>query len=877
MSIGPGARFGAYAVRSLIGAGGMGEVYRAHDSRLGRDVALKVLPEAFVADSDRLARFKREAHLLASLNHPNIAAIYGLEEAEGTPALVLELVEGPTLAEQLAQGPLPFEDALAVARQIASALDGAHEQGVVHRDLKPANIKVRGDGTVKVLDFGLAKALDRDTAPSDASMSPTLSLAGTRVGMILGTAAYMAPEQARGKVVDKRADIWAFGCVLFEMLAGRKPFDGSDVSEILAGVIKSDPAWALLPAETPAAVRRLLTRCLQKDPKRRLRDVGDAALEIDEALAAGAVDGAAHASGPRSRERPAWAVMLLVAVTAAVALTMAMRSTPSAAPELRLQIDTPPPASIALAMGFSVSPDGGTVAFQGRGETAAQIFVRRLGSESAEPVPNTERAGTMVQWSPDSRSLLFTADRKLRRVDIAGGNLQIVADTPSGFGASWGATGTVLVVLGNSAPVSAVAAAGGDVREVTRLEADHASHRFPDFLPDGRRFLFYVVGPPAVRGIYLGALDGTARRLFDAETAGIFMAPNSVLYGRGRTLMAQRIDVDAATRIGEPVPVVEGIAMNPDVFASMAASVSDAGLIAYRTAHEPVSRLVWFDRAGKEVGVIGGVPPNLRGRPDLSPDGRSAVIVNEIDGNADIWLVELDRATSRRLTLDPANDGGPVWAPDGRRIAFYSGRRSGGGGRNDLYVKALDGAGPEEPVLENGENNNLRDWSPDGRLLLYTGQTAATARDIWAMPVDGDRTPVLVVSTPFEEANPRFSPDGNWIAYQSNETGRVEVFVRAFPRGRSWQISTDGGGRPQWTQGGREVVYQFGGRLMSVALQLDAKAQTVRAAAPVALFSLSGNADVTPTADGRRFLVRLPVDDITASPTTLLINWAGAS
>ena len=879
MSLSPGARLGAYNVLSSIGAGGMGEVYRARDTRLERDVALKILPEAFVADAERLARFKREAHLLASLNHPNIAAIYGLEDAGSTPAIVMELVEGPTLAERIAGQPLAVDDALAIARQIVSALDAAHERGIVHRDLKPANIKLRDDGTVKVLDFGLAKVMEGDAASSDSSMSPTLSIAGTRVGVILGTAAYMAPEQARGRLVDKRADVWAFGCVLFEMLAGRRPFDGSDISEVLAGVIKSDPDWALLPVETPSAIRRLLGRCLEKDPKRRLRDIGDAQAEMDDALQAPPASPRPLATASRTRERIAWGAALLATAAAAVVLTITLRPAQSL-PQLRLQIDADAPVNIAQALAFALSPDGRTAAFLGRnGANQTQIWLRGLDSESATPLPGTERAGNM-QWSPDGRSLVFGADQKLRRVDASGGNLQVLADGVAGFGLSWGAGGEILFTRGNSSPISRVLSSGGAVVEVTRLEKDHATHRFPIFLPDGRRFLYYVVGPSYVRGLYLGVLGGESRRLFDAETAGVFLPPDRILYGRGNTLVAQRIDLEGARPIGDPVAVAEGIAINSAVFASIGVSVSASGTIAYRTAPDQLSRLVWFDRTGRQMNAVEGPPFAMPARVfDLSPDGRRAAIVRTVDGNEDIWVVDLERGTQRRMTSDPVADAGPVWSPDGTRIAFYTGRRSGGGAVNDLYVKAPDQTDAERPLLETAENKNLGDWSYDGRYLAYANQTPTTRRDIWVLPVDGPRTPVPVVRTPAEEASPAFSPDGRWIAYQSDETGRAEIFVRPFMReGSSVQVSTGGGSNPNWTQGGAEIVYRDpDGQVTAIPVAIDERADTVRAGMSVRLFRLPPNSAAVPTRDGRRFLVRVPLDETPASPITILLNWSGRS
>ena len=883
MSLSPGARLGGHEVQSLIGAGGMGEVYRARDLTLGRDVALKVLPDGLAADPERVARLRREAHLLASLNHPNIAAIYGLELGGDAPALVLELVDGPTLADRLALQPFPLDEALGVARQIAAALEAAHEHGIIHRDLKPSNIKLRDDGTVKVLDFGLARFVETAEAGAPgktsgavagtASLSPTITSPAlmTGAGMILGTAAYMAPEQARGRAVDTRADIWAFGCVLFEMLAGRRPFDGGDVTDVLASVIKSDPDWTLLPEATPAPVRRLLARCLQKDPKRRLRHIGDAVADIDEALAAPAGVPRDRADRARTRERLAWSAALVAAAAAAAALMVAMRPTP-APPEMRLQVATPAPPDLDGAMAFALSPDGSAIAYVIRSADTTQIWIRRFDAQSATVLEGTERA-SMMRWSPDGRSLAFGAAGRIRRVDVSGGNLQALTDGTSGFGISWGRDGSILFARGNASPISRVSASGGSASEVTRLETGHTGHRFPDVLPDGRRFLYYVLGTADVRGIYLGQLDGESRRLFDAETAGVFLAPDYVLYGRGNTLVAQRVDLDTARPVGDPVAVAEGIATSPTLFASIALSVSDAGTIAYRTANPPLSRLVWLDRTGSEIGAVAGPPQAVLRNLALSPDDRSAAVVRVTDNNEDLWIVDLERSTWRRLTFDPADDVGPAWSPDAARIAFYSGRRSGGGGINDLYVAQVGQPGADQPLLEDAENKNLGDWSPDGRYLLYASQSPERARDIRALPLDGDRTPIALVQTRFEETSPTFSPDGRWIAYQSSETGRAEVYVRPFLReGAAVQVSTGGGTVPRWAAPG-EIVFRSDAGAMAVAVTVDGTGETIRAATPVRLFELSPNASIVPASDGRRFLVRLPLDDAVASPITLLLNW----
>ncbi len=915
MALTTGTRIGPYEIASQIGAGGMGEVYLARDTRLNRDIALKILPDAYAADPDRLARFTREAQLLASLNHPNIAAIYGLEEQPakaglhthgraGTSdvgagfsrpilALALELVGGPTLAERIAEGPLPVAEALAIARQIAAALEAAHEHGVIHRDLKPANIKVTDDGVVKVLDFGLAKlaqpaeaglhnrAAGAGFSRPEATASPTLTSPAmmTGVGVILGTAAYMAPEQAKGRPADKRADVWAFGGVLYEMLTGRAPFAGDDVPDTLANVLKRDPDWAALPADTPPAVRALLMRCLEKDRRKRVSDIAAAIFALDEAgrlvgAAVAPVVAPAIVSRPSVLRRAAVPVaMLLVGAALAAAAAAYLRPAPAEAPEMRLQIVTPQPGVGSAPLSFALSPDGQSIVFSAGAEGTAPLWLRTLGSEVARPLSGTEGA-LFPFWSPDGRSIGFFADQKLKRMDVAGGSAQTLADAPNQYGATWGADGVILFSAANTAPLYRVPASGGQPPvEATRIEAPgQAAHRRPHFLPDGRRFLFFATGAPDVQGVFVGTLDSMdATRLGDADTAAVFVPPDWVLFGRGESLYGQRVDPQAMTPLGDPVLVADAVAQNPTTFASVALSASRAGLFAYRTPVEAARELVWVGRQGAQTGTLGTISGLGGAVPSLSRDGRTVAVQRVVDGNLDIWLIETARGVLRRFTFDAANDNAPTWSPDGSRIAFNSGRK--GGGLNDLYEKSLSG-GAEQVLLESTENKNISDWSPDGRFVLFSIQNPKTARDIWALPLDGDRKPFVVVQTSFEETFPRFSPDGRWIAYQSNETGRAEVFVQPFPGpGRSWQISTDGGTGHQFRADGRELYYRApDNRLMAVPLMLDAKGVTVDAGNPVALFPLRPGA-LAATSDGQRFLINQPTGDATASPITVVLNW----
>jgi len=887
VTLAPGTRLGAYDVIALIGAGGMGEVYRAKDSKLHRDVALKVLPDLWANDSDRLARFQREARVLASLNHSQIAAIYGVEEVEGVHALILELVEGPTLADRIAQGPIPLDEALPIARQIAEALEAAHELGIVHRDLKPANIKLRQDGTVKVLDFGLAKALGGDSSTAHVSMSPTITSPAmmTGAGVILGTAGYMAPEQAKGKPADARSDIWAFGVILYEMLTGQSGFGGETMVEILSGVLKSDPDWAALPATTPPQVRSLIRRCLQKDRARRLRDIADARFQLEEALneSPGPTRaGPTPASARSSRERPLWmAAMFVVAIAASSITALYLRRVPIEAPETRFQIVTPPTEAGGLTQ-LAISPDGRQVVFSATTGGKTQIWLRPFDSETAQPIAGTE-GGRYPFWSPDSRSIGFFAEQKLKRIGIAGGTAQTLADggsdNTSTYGGTWNADGTILFAPSNLAPIYRIPATGGKAVEATRLDAPRQlAHRFPQFFPDGRHFLFYATGAAGVQGVYVGSLDSLdTQRLFDADTAAVFAPPDHVLFVRQETLFAQRLNLEGLQLVGDPFPVTERVVVNPNNFASVALSASAAGPLAYRTAIPEPRQLIWVDRSGRQLGTVGDPDTAEPGNIRLSPDGRTVALNRRVGGNTDVWLIDTARGVPRRFTFDAAVDQGAIWSSDGSRIAFHSSRKAGG--LYDLYQKPVAGAGAEEILFESSENKNIHDWSVDGRFVLFANQSPKTARDLWALPLGGDRKPFVVVQTGFEENVARFSPDGRWVTYQSNESGRNEVYIQPFPgAGRNWQFSTKGGINAQWRGDGQEIFYLApDNRLMASRVTFAANGTIVEAGTPVALFTMRPGSQYAAAPDGQRFLINMPLEDAATPPITVVMNWKAGS
>jgi serine/threonine protein kinase len=870
VSLTPGSRLGAYDVLALIGVGGMGEVYRAKDSKLHREVALKVLPDLWSDNPDRLARFQREAEVLASLNHPHIAAIYGLEEAAGVRALVLELVEGPTLADRIRHGPIPVDEALPIARQIAEALEAAHELGVVHRDLKPANIKLREDGTVKVLDFGLAKAMAGDPQ-TDLSQSPTIMSPATMTGagVILGTAAYMAPEQARGKPADARSDIWAFGVVLYEMLTGKSAFGGDTMVEILGGVLKSDPDWAALPVATPSNIRSLLRRCLQRDRTRRLRDVADARFQIEEALSEPTGPAAAPAAARTPRERPLWmAGILLAAIAASLVTFVFVRGVPADAPEIRLQIVTPPGTDLAS---FAISPDGRHVVFQATAEGKSQLWLRPLGSETAEPLPGTEN-GSLPFWSPDGQSIGFFEGRQLKRSDITGGLVRTLVSSPNDRGGTWNDEGVIVFAPSSTGPLYRVPAGGGSAVEVTRVDPPRQTgHRFPRFLPDGRHFLFFALGTPESQGVYLGSLDSMdARRLFQADGAAVFAPPDQVLFPREGALWAQRLDPDTLEPVGDSLPVAKSVAVDPNLFANVALSASAAGPVAYR-ASGVQGQLTWFDRSGRQIGTVGGRDMDQPADIRLAPDGRSVAFRRMVAGNIDVWLMDIARGILRRFTSDPAREYETAWSPDGSRIAFSSDRN----GVLDLYEKAVDRAGAESLLLESPEHKNIYDWSLDGRYILYTSQSAKTGEDLWVLPLEGDRKPLAVAQTTFQEVNARFSPDGRWIAYATNESGRTEIHVQPFPGpGAKLQISTTGGNLPEWRRDGREIFYFGpGNRLMAVPVMLSPNGTTLEAGPPVVLFAMRPGSEFAASPDGQRFLINTVPEDAATPPITVVLNW----
>jgi Tol biopolymer transport system component len=857
-ALAPGVRFGPYEITSLLGAGGMGEVYRARDSKLNRDVAIKVLPVSLASDAQYMARFEHEAQVLASLNHPNIATVYGIEQG----ALVMELVEGSDL-----HGPLPLEETIPIARQIALGLEAAHERGVVHRDLKPANIKITPAGVVKLLDFGLAKSAVENISPSP-SISPIPAPALTQAGMIVGTAAYMSPEQARGKRVDKRTDIWAFGVVFYEMLTGERPFgDGQTLTDTLASVVRDPPDLAKLPADTPPHIRQLLVRCLRKDVQTRLRDIGEARVLLDDT----GVNQAGEISAPKTPRRSglAW-IAAAIAVVAIVAFLL--RRPADEVRTLRLSVLPPEKTSFWAISLPAISPDGRHIAFATRAEGKSQLWIRDLDAPSARLLAGADGAVDPF-WSPDSRSVAFFTPGKLRKADLDGSPILTICDAADGRGGSWNQNDEIVFAPSFGSPLSRVSAAGGTATPVTTLEeaASETSHRFPWFLPDGRHFLFTARSEkPENTAIYTGDLQSKDRHFLIATASNaVYSPPGFLLFMRERTLMAQAFDAADLRTTGEPFPVADQVDYVAGNIQGQFA-VSQTGVLAYTSGGGSLrSQMTWLDRTGAPVGKVGA--PGIMQAPAISPNGET-VAVDRLDaplGTYDIWLQDLAHGTDSRFTFDPGNDTFPVWSPDGSRILFSSNRT----GKYGLYEKAATGEGKEDLLYETAGVTLPTDWS-DSRFAIFFNTAPKSGNDLWVLPFSGDRKAFPFLQTAFSETHGRLSPDGRWLAYESNETGVSKVYVQTFPgKVGKWQVSSEGGTRPVWSRNGKELFYIAGdNKMMAVNVKSDAgfehgvpKPLFDTRTAPTALYDV--------TRDGQRFLMLNAAEQEPSAPMAVVVNW----
>ena len=889
MALSPGVRLGPYEVQSLLGSGGMGEVYRAHDSRLDRTVAIKVLPAHVVDEPDVRLRFEREAKTLAALSHPHICPVFDVGQQDGIHFLVMEHLEGVTLADRLTKGPLPIDQVFHHAIDIADALDKAHRQGIVHRDLKPGNIMLTRSGA-KLLDFGLAKLQPASGPVAGVGIAATVTSPLTGQGTILGTLNYMSPEQVEGKDADSRSDLFAFGAVVHEMATGKKCFGGHSAASVIAAILEREPpAMSTLQPLTPRALDHVVSRCLAKDPDERWQTAADVMRELKWIS-----DGATHAVPaaavrPGNKERLAWAAGFAVVSALAVVLGLrAFRANPGA-PEMRVDIATP---ATTDPVSFAMSPDGQKVVFSALSDGQPRLWLRSLDSTTASTLPGTERGRTPF-WSPDGRSLGFFADGTFKRLDILTGSITDLPNAVTSTGGTWNSDGAILFGIGGIQSIWHVPATGGDPRPVTPAGA--GSHRRPHFLPDGRHFVYHVAGNPDVRGVYVGTLDGSgARRLLDDGSHAVYAA-GYLFYVLQSTLVARPFDPARTDFTGEPVRLAEQIAI---MAGSAALSVSAEGSIAYRAGDATggvgalgLRQLTWIDRSGKPLDTLADAA--AAAAPALSPDGRRVAVFRAINApNADIWLLEANRDGRTRFTTNPEIDAFPVWSPDGREIVFQSYKKSAG----DLYRMSVGGSGSEVLILTTSGVTHPMDWSRDGRFLLYRSQplTSQTSEwDLWAVPVDGEpgasrgpakeRNPFPVVQTDFDDRDGQFSPDGNWIAFESNESGRYEIYLQPFPGpGARVPVSAAGGAQVRWRRDGTELFYiALDGRMMAVPIRLGSgKPPEIGAAAPLFMTKVGGaipqgvtRQQYDVSADGQRFLMNTLIEEATASPIRLILNW----
>jgi serine/threonine protein kinase len=873
MPLSAGDRLGSYEIVYSIGKGGMGEVWKARDPQLGRDVAIKVSAQQFTD------RFEREARAIAALNHANVCTLYHI----GPNYLVMEYIEGTTLAERIKEGPIPLEEALAIAKQIADALEAAHEKSIVHRDLKPANVKIRPDGSVKVLDFGLAKAGEAQEVTAD---SPTMML-GTQAGLILGTAGYMSPEQARGKEVDKRADIWAFGVVLYEMVTGKRLFEGETVSDSLAAVLTLEPDLT----HVPAKVHRLLRRCLEKDPRKRLRDIGEAQYLWDDSIAATHFVPSRSVRFSKGFRLATYEIAGVLLVALAAVSFFHFRHAAPLLRTLRYTIDLPENSALHS---FALSPDGHYLAVATSVKGKRQLWLRPLDGLQSQPMPNTEDARYPF-WSPDNRYIGFFAQGKLRKIAAIGGQAKSLCDVADGRGGSWNSDDVIVFSPngGTESLIQRVSASGGVPSDVSKVRTRHL---FPVFLPDGRHFLYETAGAGERDGIYVESLDGKEDRRILLDPSGVEFAPSKpgsraghLLFLRENNLMAQPFDAASLQATGEVFPVAEGVALaNANNFAPVTASVN--GLLLYWTggggATGAAQQIVWYDRNGRLLGTL--TAPDLGQGPAISPDEKMIAFARQGTGaRIDIWLRDLARGTDRRFTSDSSQNDNPIWSPQGERIVFDSDRD---GHSRDLYQKKINGAGQDEVLLSTSYPKFVYQWSRDGRFIVY--DEGISRRHLWVLPMadSGRPKPMQFLHTEFNEVHGQLSPDNRWMAYASDVSGQREVYARTFPSAdREIRISIAGGEQPRWRGDGKELFYVAADRkIYAVGVKVSGGQDPVlEAGTPVLLFDPHFTGGVTDyfnydvTSDGKRFLAAsIPTTDSAPTispPLTVVVNWKASS
>ena len=882
MIITPGTRFNHYEIVSLLGAGGMGEVYLAEDPRLGRQVAIKVLPAEFARDAERLRRFEQEARATSALNHPNILTVYDIGAYEGSPYIVAELLEGEELSELIKQGAIAMRKAADYARQIAEGLAAAHAKGVIHRDLKPENLFVMKDGRVKILDFGLAKLHSQQFGDIDKD-APTQKRI-TDPGVIMGTVGYMSPEQVRGQETDHRSDIFAFGVILYEMLSGQRAFQGDSAIEVMNAILKEDPADLVESGMKIApGLEKVLRRCLEKKPEHRFHSAHDLsfALEaIDSSSSSGlnqtkmaeALDTTTLAKRDGWRGRIAWIAAGLFALIAALALGMVWfnRAQP-AAQVVRFKI-LPPEKTDFWAPSFALSPNGRLLAFSAYDETGKiLLYLRPMNSFLPQSLPGTEGA-LFPFWSPDSRSIAFFSAGKLKRVEVSGGAPQTLCEAGYAGGGAWNRAGDIIIAPTNDGALYRVSATGGVPTQLTTTEPSRHFHRRPQFLPDGEHFLYHASGKQLGQGgVYVGSLsDKAAHQALSSDFSAVYAA-GYLLFVRDGALMGQSFDTRALQLTGEPFLIAEQVATYSII---PHLSAAENGTLAFREMGQK-PQLVWFDRSGKRLGTVGEAADYSN--PSLSADDeRLAVnIYDPKTKSRDIWLYDLARGAKSRFTFDPADDLNPVWSKDGGRIFFTSDRK----GPRDIFQKKVNAAEDEELIYASPEYKNVEDLSPDGRLLIYNANASdnATKVDLWLLPLEGERNPKPFIKTQFNEDKAAISPDGRWVAYDSDESGRSEVYVATFPQlsGR-WQVSARGGKEPQWRRDGKELFFINNNNDL-MAAEVKPGSGAFEAEAPRLVFSTGlttiGRNRFVATRDGQRFLV-ITWPELAPAPINVVVNWA---